>query len=385
MYRKIVDESRKEVIFLIRDVIEVRIPVGIYEKYRRRYSDREIITFCPHKNIYNHITRRRMYYITEESGIPLVGHTAFGLIDRGTNLIQVRPCSGCNLNCIFCSVDEGKSKTRVTDYMVDIDYLVKEFEEIADFKRKHHRNISIEAHIDGQGEPFIYPYITDLVKKLKDIADVVSIQSNGVLIDSKKITEMEGYLDRINLSINSLDKNRAKLLAGCNVYDLEHVLRIAKEIADSEIDLLIAPVWVPGYNDEDIKKLIEFGKKIGAGKRWKAFGIQKYIKYRFGRVPRGVRVMNFRTFYSKLQEIDRDLVLSPRDFGIVKCKPLPKKFRIGERLRVKLELHGRMRGEMLAIDRDRIIQIIDTHKKIGDTVDVKIVRNKHNIYVAQPV
>jgi uncharacterized Fe-S cluster-containing radical SAM superfamily enzyme len=39
--------------------------------------------------------------------IPLVGHIAFGVIDRGTNIIQVRPTSLCNLNCIFCSVDAG--------------------------------------------------------------------------------------------------------------------------------------------------------------------------------------------------------------------------------------------------------------------------------------
>ena len=135
MFRKTFEGD--EVVFIIRDVIEVRIPRKIYEKYRRKYSDEDIITYCEHKNIYNHITKRRMYYITKESGIPLIGHTAFGLIDRGTNLIQVRPCSGCNLNCIFCSVDEGISKTRVTDYMVDPDYLLEEFEKLAEFKRRH--------------------------------------------------------------------------------------------------------------------------------------------------------------------------------------------------------------------------------------------------------
>jgi len=383
MFRKTFEGN--EVVFVIRDVIEVRIPRKVYEKYSRRYSDEEIITYCEHKNIYNHITKRRMYYITKESGIPLIGHTAFGLIDRGTNLIQVRPCSGCNLNCIFCSVDEGISKTRVTDYMVDPDYLLEEFEKLAEFKRRHCKGVKIEAHIDGQGEPFIYPYMIDLIKRLKDIADIVSVQTNGTLLDEKKISELEGYLDRINLSINSLDAKKAKLLAGRADYDVDHVKSIAKEIADSEIDLLIAPVWIPKYNDEDIMEILEFGKRIGAGRMWKPFGVQKYIKYRFGRHPKGAKIMSFRDFYSRLREIDRNLILSPRDFGIVKCKSLPKRFKIGERVKLRLEMYGRIKGEMIGIARDRVIQVVDTNKKIGEVVNVRITRNQHNIYVATPV
>ncbi|MFX1453638.1 MAG: hypothetical protein ACFFCM_22600, partial [Promethearchaeota archaeon] len=64
----------------------------------------------------NAITDRKLIYITKESRIPLIGSIYFGIIDRNTNLIQVRPLTGCLLNCPFCSVDEGRlSKTRFTD------------------------------------------------------------------------------------------------------------------------------------------------------------------------------------------------------------------------------------------------------------------------------
>lgn len=384
IFRKVLED--KDAVFIIRDVIEVRIPRNIYERYRRRYSDEDIITYCEHKNIYNHLTRRMMYYITKENGIPLIGHTAFGLIDRGTNLIQVRPCSGCNLNCIFCSVDEGLSKTRVTDYMVDPDYILEEFRKLAEYKRENRKDVKIEAHIDGQGEPFIYPYIIDLIRRLKDSADIVSVQTNGVLLDEKKISQLEGYLDRINLSINSLDERKARLLAGRADYDVYHVKSIAKEIASSEIDLLIAPVWVPKYNDEDILDIIRFGRKIGAGKTWKPFGIQKYIKYRFGRHPKGARIIPFREFYTRLKEIDESLILSPKDFGIIKCRSLPKRFKIGERIKLRLVMYGRIRGEMIGVAMDRVVQVTNAHNKnVGAIVNSKIVRNHHNIYVAKPV
>ena len=35
-------------------------------------------------------------------------------------------------------------------------------------------------------------------------------------------------------------------------------------------------------------------------------------------------------------------------------------------------------------DRDRVIQIIGTEKKPGSFIDVRIVRNRHNVYVAVP-
>ena len=379
-YSKTIDGNK--VIFVINGTIEVKIPKKIYDRYSGRYDDEEIISSCTKKELYNAVTGRRLYYISEESDIPLIGHTAFGIIDRGTNLLQVRPSSGCNLNCIFCSVDEGKSRTKVTDYMVDVDYLAKKFEEIADFKRRN-CIAPIEAHIDGQGEPFLYPYIEELIKKLHEMADIVSIQTNGILLTEDLIKRIDGYVDRINLSMHSMDEYTARRLAGIKSYDLSHVIEVAEVIAGSSIDLLIAPVWVPGYNDEDMKKIIEFGERIGAGKKWKAFGIQKYEKYKFGRKPKSAKMMNFKTFYRKLDEIGEGLKLYPEDFGIVKCVSLPKKFRVGERVRLKIEMHGRVRNEMIAVARGRVVQIINTHKKVGDTVNARITRNKHNIYVAR--
>ena len=85
-----------EVIFLLHGIIEVRIPKKFYEICCKRYGEEGVISFCPYKNIYNALTGRRLYYISKESSIPLIGHSAFGIIDRGTNLLQVRPITGCN-------------------------------------------------------------------------------------------------------------------------------------------------------------------------------------------------------------------------------------------------------------------------------------------------
>ncbi len=223
-----------------------------------------------------------LFHITRQSGIPLVGCIYFGVVDRGSSLLQIRPSCGCNLSCPFCSVDAGPhSRSRVTDYQVDLDYLMEAVEEIAPFKGP-----GVECHIDSPGEPMLYPDIVPLVQRLKAIKEVsvVSMQSNGTLLDEERIAALEeAGLDRINLSIHSLQPEKAAFLAGMPGFDIEKIKQAAKSIAQSKIDLLIAPVLIPGINDEDMPELISFAQAIGAGKRWPPLGIQKFEHYRLGR------------------------------------------------------------------------------------------------------
>jgi len=213
---------------------------------------------------------------------------------------------------------------------------------------------------------------------------VISVQTNGMLLDAEKIKEMEGLLDRINLSISALDDRKARMLAGTNLYDVEHVKDVARAIASSKIDLLLAPVWVPGFNDEEIPKIIEFGLEIGAGKRWPAFGIQNYVRYQFGKKVKG-RPMKFAEFFRRLEGYEKryglKLRLSPADFNIHKAPSLHKVFRKGERLRLKLVAPGRVFGEMLAVERDRVIGVL-TDKPVGAIVSAEITRTTDGVYVA---
>ncbi len=377
-------ETKREKVFLIRDLIEVRIPKEHYSKLARRYPKEYIISYAEPKRIIHHVTKRNLVYVTKESGIPLLGHAAFGLIDRGTNLIQVRPITGCNLNCVFCSVDEGrKSRTRVTDYIVEPEYLLEEFEKVAEFKGR-----GVEAHIDGQGEPLLYPYMTELLEGLRRVkeVEVISMQTNGILLNERKIDEFEGYLDRINLSLSTLDERKAELIYGCK-YPLKRVLEIAKMIADSKIDLLIAPVWLPGVNDDDIEKLIEFALEIGAGKRWPPLGIQKYIPYKFGRKPR-VDVMSFREFYERLRRLEDEygvkLILKPEDFGIERRPRIPHPIKRGDVFKARIVADGRVRGERIVVVKGRVVTVL-TERRVGDFVRFQIVRDHDGIFLGKEI
>ncbi len=366
-------------VFLLRNIVEIRIPEDIFRRLSRRYSKEYIISYTENKRILNRITGRNLVFVSRESGIPLIGHSAFGIIDRGTNLIQVRGITGCNLNCIFCSVDEGRcSRTRKTDYIVDPDYLAETVEEVARFKGN-----GVEVHIDGQGEPMLYPYMQELLERISKIREVetVSVQTNGTVLDEERISRYERYIDRVNLSLSTLDEKVARRIHGGG-YNLKKVLDVAEQIANSRMDLLVAPVWLPGYNDRDIPKLIELALELGAGRKYPPLGIQKYIPYKYGRKIE--RSMPFREFYRKLAEFEKEygvkLILKPEDFGMERRRRLEIPFRRGEIVKARIVAEGRLKGEKLCVARGRSVAVL-TDRKVGDFVKFEVVSVKDGIIV----
>jgi len=327
--------------------------------------------------------------ITAGSDIPLVGSLYFGVIDRGTSLLQVRPSCGCNLNCPFCSVDAGPcSKTRATSYEVELDYLLSAVEEIAPFK-----GTGVECHIDSPGEPLMYARLPELVAALKaiDAVSTVSLQTNGTLLDERKIAALaDAGLDRMNLSLHALDPALARELAGVDWFDIEKVTEAARAVAASSMDLLIAPVYMPGINDAEIPKLIAFARECGAGKRFPPLGIQKFERYKYGRTPKGVKVQSWWQFFNRsIKEWEKTsglaLRLDPeRNFGTVRRPSLPQVFKKGEKATVEIKAPGWIHGEQLGIARNRVVSVFGCDKTSGQ-VRVKIVAAKNNIYVGVPV
>ena len=320
--------------------------------------------------------------------IPLFGCIAFGIIDRGTNVLQVRPISECPLSCIFCSTDAGsRTKQRISEYMVDLPQLLSAFEWAASYKETN----DIEAHIDTVGEPAMYPHLVELVEGLSKNSHLktVSMQTNGLMLSPKLIDKLgSAGLSRINMSIESLEPELANRIAGTDAYKLERVLENAEHIArNTEIDLLIAPVWLPGINDEEIPGLIEFAIRIGAGKRFPPLGIQKFLPHKYGR-REGIRSMDWEEFYLRLRKWEErygiKLVLKPEDFGSFDCKPIPRAFKRYEKVKVKVVGPGWMKGEKLAVARDRVITIVDADRiPAGSEVFVRIERVVDGIYIAR--
>ncbi|NHK29938.1 MAG: radical SAM protein [Asgard group archaeon] len=353
----------------------------------------EIIAIELPYNLQNNVTKKPLFYVTNNYyGIPLIGSLYFGIIDRGTNLLQVRAITGCPLNCPFCSVDEGPtSKTKIRDFIIDTDYLVDSYNFVVNEKGIN----DVEAHLDGQGEPMAYPYLAELIQKFRDnqATKIVSIQTNGWFLTEQLIDELaEVGLSRINLSLNAIDLTLGKKLAGRGDYNLERILELADYIAKSKIALLIAPIWIPGINNDEITKLINFTKQINSSeKRYPILGIQNYLSHNEGRNIKGVKTTQFRDFYLQLKSFEnkfgvKQLVLKQSMFKTHKTKMIDNPMRKNEIVTAEIASPGRLPNEVLGIAKNRIIHISMVEKiSIGRKIKVKIIRNRHNIFFAKPV
>lgn len=341
----------------------------------------------PRKNRY---TERELIFVENP---PLCGHNAFGLIDKNTNIIQIRPITGCNQNCVFCSVDEGKySKTRIYDFFVDYKCLLYQFKELLSRKKlKTTHEKVIEAHIDGQSEPTIYPNILELISELSEIPQVrtISIQTTGTLLNEKFIRKLaESGLSRINISIHTLNPEKARILSGNKEYDIEKIKKICESVISYGIELMPCPVWLGSFNEKDIIDIILFSKSLGC----KKIGIQKFISYKFGRTPYFSEPHTFDDFYKKLRYWEKitgfPLQLTLKDLNIIKIPTKWKRYRKNQIIKVKIIYPGRMKNECIGTVGERLVQIIGKNlcdSYAGKKVRVKILKDEFSLLTAVPV
>jgi len=303
-------------------------------------------------SLVNTDTKKPLIYVTPEMiGGPLIG----------SMLLQVRGITGCPLNCPFCSVDEGPTtKTKVLDYLVDPDYLVDTYNQVV----KEKSIDKIEAHLDGQGEPMANPYLVDIIQLLNENpkTNITSVQTNGWYLNEKLVDDLESVgLSRINLSLNSMQPKLSKRLAGRGDYNLEFLLEMAEYISNSKISLILTPLWIPEWNDEDMEEIIKFSLKIFA-----VFNNQ------------------LRAFEKKLGA--KDLVLKPHMFEMFKTEMITNPLKMNEVVLAEVVLPGRTENEVIATAKNRLIHITDSKPyNYGSKIKVRITRNRHNIFFGKSI
>ena len=323
---------------------------------------------------------RPLIRITKDSKIPLLGCIAFGIIDRGSDLVQVRATTRCNLSCIFCSTDAGSTSLyHGTDFEVDPGYLAEWLHEVLRLK-----GIPLEVNLDSVGEPTAYPHLIELVKAIAQLENVkrISMQTNGTLLSERLIDELaDAGLSQLNISINSYQLQKDETwMRGSESYNLQKVIDMARYASSKKLDLLIAPLWMPTLNDAEMPKLIQLAKDLKA-----QIGIQKYETYRFSRKAPGVKAMNWWRFYAQLKDWEKKfgipLLIDRQKYR--RASRIPEVFRPREKAHVTIRAPGWFTGQMLGVAKDRCISVERCTADIGDIVPVRITETKNGLYLAQ--
>ncbi|MBY8981597.1 MAG: radical SAM protein [Candidatus Lokiarchaeota archaeon] len=304
-------------------------------------------------------------YLNKNSDIPITGLDFIGVIDRGTNIIEIKPLTLCNLKCKYCFVKCGGY---VSNFIIDSSYLIKEVQKFVKFKG----NFDIEVHVAPYGEIFLYKDLFDLLDSLWCINGIkkISIQTNGLLLTQKIINKLEeSNLTRINISLNTFNKKLAEYLTACKNYNIDSLLNNINYLLESKINVLIAPVWFPGENDKDIEDIIKFIVNLrekGFSDKKIQIGIQKYLVYKTGRRLKKIQPKSWGYFYKQLSQLEHKynikLKLGPKDFGIHK-RPLSKlDIKEGDIIPTKIVSKGRWKNECIG--------------KINENYSTKILLNK---------
>ena len=321
--------------------------------------------------------------IDKNSGIPLIGCIAFGCIDRGTNILQVRCTSVCNMNCPFCSTDGGPFSTKhPANYILDINYLLGWVKEVAEFKGDN-----LQIFLDSVGDPLTHPDFVKLVdglRKIRQIRDIIVI-TNGTLLTEEKVDALEkAGLTRINISLHSLDKEQSKKLFGNKAYDLDKVLEIIRYISKSKIKLMLTPVLLHNINDDEIEKIIKLAKEINC-----LVGIQNYETYKYSRKMKEAEKITYWKFYRKIEELEKRYDIKLRfqneEFNVEKRKRIPVDFKVGDKVNVEIVAPGWFSNQMIGKARNRCISINNCNHELGKSVKVKIIENNNNIYIAERI
>ena len=323
--------------------------------------------------------------VDKKSGIPLFGVDFLGIIDRGTNVIEIKPITICNLKCKYCFVSSGEYEN---NFIVDSDYLIEKVKDVVKVKGKH----SIEIHVAPYGEILLYNNLFEVIQSLWNIngVEIISIQTNGLLLTPEIIEKLEEVnLTRINISLNTLNNDLANYLCNYEHYNVKKLLYNIELLLKSRIDVLIAPVWFPGINDEDIEDIIKFvveKRDVGYSDNKIQIGIQKYLLYKTGRKLKKIRPKTWKYFYTQLSRLEKryniKLKLGPKDFGIHKRVPIVKeRFNKGDMLKVKIVSRGRWNHEYIGkydeINGIKILirkPITFSEDLIGKEIVVKIIK-----------
>ncbi|MCX6555628.1 MAG: radical SAM protein [Candidatus Aminicenantes bacterium] len=179
----------------------------------------------------------------------------FDAYDRKINYLRVAVTDRCNLRCTYCMPEKGielKSHAEILPY--------EKIVQVAAVAA----SMGIDKIRLTGGEPLVRKNIVFLVRALKALPGVseVSMTSNGILLDSLAAELKQAGLDRLNISLDTLDQDKYRCITRNG--DIEKALAgiVAAHQAGFRATK-INMVLIPGFNDEDVESMKLFCRDNG--------------------------------------------------------------------------------------------------------------------------
>lgn len=172
------------------------------------------------------------------------------LIDRFGRVItnlRISVTSRCNLNCLYCHQEGYAADSELSP------------DEIATFAEAF-KNLGIRKVKLTGGEPLVRKDILEILEKLPQFEEI-SMTTNGILLEKFAEDLKEVGLDRVNVSLDTLDAEKYKAMTRGG--DINKVLRGIESAVEAGLTpVKINMVVIKGFNVNEIDSMVEFVRRF---------------------------------------------------------------------------------------------------------------------------
>lgn len=157
----------------------------------------------------------------------------------------------CNFSCKMCYVRKTPGQ------IAGEGKRLKDWTEWLDLARQCREAGMLYLLLTG-GEPFLYPNFRKLYTELHKMGFLVSINTNGSMIDEETVAWLKEYApSRINLTVYGSSRETYQRICG-NRDGYDRVCRAVDMLKEARIPMLINSSMIP-ENAEDLEQILQFG------------------------------------------------------------------------------------------------------------------------------
>ncbi len=164
--------------------------------------------------------------------------------------LRIALTARCNLNCIYCH-HEGEVSH---EFEISGEMVVNAARAAAE--------LGFRAIKFTGGEPLMRRDLEDLISQMPKGLDV-SMTTNGIFLAERAQSLADAGLDRVNVSLDSLNPETFRSITGCKEGDLAKVIAGIEAAQGAGLEPIKLNVVVLKANEKEIPELIDFARRKG--------------------------------------------------------------------------------------------------------------------------
>ncbi|WP_445737528.1 GTP 3',8-cyclase MoaA [Mariniflexile sp.] len=197
----------------------------------------------------------------------------------------------CNLRCSYCMPEEGVPLSPKSHLMT--------YEEIYEIAKTFVKHGVTKIRLTG-GEPLIRKDIPVILEKLATLPVELSITSNAVIIDKFMDVLKVNGVKKINISLDSLDREKFKHITRRDQFDI--VYKNLLLLVEKDFHVKVNVVLMKGFNDNEIIDFINLTENLPISVRFIEFMPFDGNKWDMGKMVSYAEVMEYvNASFSKVQ------------------------------------------------------------------------------------